>query len=509
MHFVLLFLPIVVLLSSITALESKLDPSLIKYSKIAPEKLYNVVVEFKAGTSSILQSFTTQRATIEQKRLSIHSLTKSLKTYSHASQKSVQEYLTTLAVDFEGFWISNQICLYNVNSSIISKLAEYDEISRISEEPVFKLYDPILPLPHDQGIFAASFRDNDIPHEWNIQTIGADLGQAYLASLNTKEVRVGIIDTGVRPTHMALKDSYYGNYGWFDPYNGTTTPNDVNGHGTHVTGTICGRNGIGVYPGAKWMACMGCNVESCTLTALTKCGQFMMCPTLPNGTAEDCSKAPHVVNNSWGTSSAGLDLYDAVITAWHAAGIIPVFAIGNQGGNGCGSISSPGDRNVIGVGSVTRTGTISAFSSLGPSKDRGIKPEITAPGSNILSAAYFSDDEYISLQGTSMATPHVTGAIAMLLACYPNLTYSQVKQVLFDGANTTALLSNNMTCGGLSDSVFPNNVFGHGRLDVMESLNQLILHPPTTPSDESSNARGLLSCVNLFTVSLYLCLGVF
>lgn len=111
----------------------------------------------------------------------------------------------------------------------------------------------------------------------------------------------------------------------FDPYNILEMPYDEAGHGTHVTGTICGAKGIGVYPAAKWIGCKGCGAAQCDLSTLLMCGQFMTCPTLPNLTKKDCSKAPHVINNSWG-GGQGADWFDVVIEAWHQAGIIPVFS---------------------------------------------------------------------------------------------------------------------------------------------------------------------------------------
>src|SRR5665811_2378314 len=132
---------------------------------------------------------------------------------------------------------------------------------------------------------------------------------------------------------MCIRDRY-------DPYMFTETPNDQNGHGTHTTGTICGAGGIGVYPDAKWLACKGCATSSCSQFALTDCGQYIVCPTLPDGTKPDCSKAPHLVSNSWG-GGRGNEWFDSVIAAWHAAKIVPLFSIGNSGPS-CNSANSPG-----------------------------------------------------------------------------------------------------------------------------------------------------------------------
>ncbi len=92
---------------------------------------------------------------------------------------------------------------------------------------------------------------------------------------------------------------------------------------------MVGSNGIGVAPGAKWIACKACSY-SCSQSNFIACGQWVLCPTLPNGTNPDCSKAPQVVTNSWGYDR-GDTFYVSVIDAWVAAGIIPVFALGNNG----------------------------------------------------------------------------------------------------------------------------------------------------------------------------------
>jgi subtilisin family serine protease len=195
-------------------------------------------------------------------------------------------------------------------------------------------------------------------------------------------------------THEALRDNYYGDYGWFDPYEMSDFPIDNNGHGTHVTGTMVGNKGIGVFPQGKWMACKGCFSNTCDTSALILCAQFITCPTMPDMTARNCSKAPHVVNNSWGSTVGGLTWFDVVIEAWHEAGIIPVFSAGNAG--------SPGDRDVISVGATTSNETIAYFSSRGPSIDGKLKPEVSAPGHLILSSYSVNDESYAIASGTSM-----------------------------------------------------------------------------------------------------------
>jgi len=87
----------------------------------------------------------------------------------------------------------------------------------------------------------------------------------------------------------------------YDPINNSTYPQDLGGHGTHVTGLLAGQNGIGVAPGAKWMSCNALSEFAGTAVDVIACGQWIVCPTLPDGVSDpNCDKTPHLVSNSWG-----------------------------------------------------------------------------------------------------------------------------------------------------------------------------------------------------------------
>lgn len=192
-------------------------------------------------------------------------------------------------------------------------------------------------------------------------------------------------------------------------------------------GTIVGTNGIGGAPGAKWMTCQACPTAStCQLSSFVECAQWILCPTRPNGTDPDCSKAPTVVSNSWGGPTLPEeDYFDNIAAAWHAGGIIGVFAIGNDGNQlfqeirnkiknfimqiryfwlgmkGCNTTDYPGRQDyAISVGATNILDEIAFFSSLGPAPDGRVKPDLSAPGENITSSLPGGNDEYGVGSGT-------------------------------------------------------------------------------------------------------------
>jgi len=306
-------------------------------------------------------------------------------------------------------------------------------------------------------------------------------------------VVVGVIDTGVRGTHEALKDNYRNdNFSWFDPSTSTPQPTDEQGHGTHCAGSIVGTTqGIGVARKAQWMACRGCQSSGCSSSDLLACGQFMFCPTTADATQEDCTKAPHIVSCSWGGPNVlGTErFYDDVIKSWRSAGIIPVFALGNSGQTGCKSTGYPGDsKDVIGIGASSNDSTIASFSSLGPTRlliffNGRVKPDFSAPGKDIYSAGHSNDTGYATMSGTSMATPHSAGVIALLLssatANNQTLDYEGVKQALISGSEPAVPATGRLfrNCGFVKETKYPNNHAGYGILNATKAINSLKPEP--------------------------------
>ncbi|KAI3634989.1 hypothetical protein MIR68_006976, partial [Amoeboaphelidium protococcarum] len=195
----------------------------------------------------------------------------------------------------------------------------------------------------------------------------------------------------------ALIDNYRGHnsshdYAWFDPKEFRDDdfwcdfrdvclpaeccaehPFDIVGHGTHVVGTMVGRalNGtvdspqIGVAPGSQWIAAKGCVDGRCFKYGLIKSAEWMLCPTKIDGTEPRCDLSPDVVNNSWGSQNPRERIFEQIVSAWNQAGIISVFAIGNNGPS-CYSTSAPGNfNNVFGVAAVDGDNRLTKFSSRG------------------------------------------------------------------------------------------------------------------------------------------------
>jgi len=422
-------------------------------SVLAAKGNANVVVIFNADdTSVVLNKINSQR--FASRGAKITTMKAELEQLQQATQQNAISILEGSSVTFHSLWINNRIYIEAATAEVVAAIAALSEVAEVREEFIAHIVDP---LPSEVSTQA----------EWGIDKIEAEAAWALPGGNNGAGVVVSTIDTGARHTHEALRNNYRASRGWLDPYNANALPMDGNGHGTHVVGTIAGSGGIGVAPGAQWIACRGCNTASCTETALSRCGQWVACPTNADGSGADCNTAPALCSNSWG-GGQGQTWYDSIINSWRTAGIVPVFANGNAGPT-CGSANSPGDNaNVIGVGSTTSADAISSFSSRGPARSGIIKPDVSAPGSDVRSSWSTSDTAYNTISGTSMATPHVSGAIALLLSRNPAFSYAQVKGFLENNADRS--LGAAATCGGTPPTTWPNNIYGYGRINARRAL---------------------------------------
>ena len=226
-------------------------------------------------------------------------------------------------------------------------------------------------------------------------------------------VKVAVIDTGIDYTHPDLDNNYYGGY---DFVNDDSDPKDDNGHGTHVAGIIAAEdNGVGVIgvaPHAQLYAVKVLNSQGS--------GTYS---DIVAGIDWAIDNNMDIISMSLGGSSGDTALQDALQRAYDA-GIVIVAASGNDYAN---SISYPAKYDtVIAVGATDSSDNRAAFSNYGP------ELEVVAPGVDIYST--YLGGGYETLSGTSMATPMVSGVVALMLSKNPNLTPAEVRQILHDTA---------------------------------------------------------------------------
>jgi subtilisin family serine protease len=384
---------------------------------------------------------------------------------SHAdrTQAGLRDLLTARGAQFTPFWIVNTIEVTG-DAALANEIAARPEVKQILPNRVHQVEQP-TPAQEQAQVDTV---------EWNINQIRAN---KVWTDFNDRGegVVVANIDTGVNYQHPAVVGKYRGNkgdgtfdhnYNWFDPSNACGSPSlapcDNNDHGTHTMGTMVGDDGsanqIGVAPNAKWIAAKGCESSSCTDASLLASGQWVVAPTDLNNQNPRPDLAPDIVNNSWG--GGGNDpWYQDTVNTWLAAGIFPAFSNGNSGALGCTSSGSPGDYAVsYSAGAYDINGTIASFSSRGPGVGGITKPNISAPGVSVRSSVRTG---YAAFSGTSMASPHVAGTVALLWSASPALAgdINATKALL----NQTAVDTNDISCGGTPAN---NNVFGEGKLDA-------------------------------------------
>ncbi|KAF1336357.1 reverse transcriptase, partial [Globisporangium splendens] len=348
------------------------------------------------------------------------------------------------------FWISNQVRFEAATFELVEKVSALSSVADVREERVYSIGFPTVPASNNTESLSISSSID-----------------VWAAGFTGQNIVVGSIDTGVLATHNALKSNYRATYGWYDPGTGSTKPYDSSGHGTHTIGSMVGSGGIGVAPGAQWIACKATDTKGkLTDAAVLSCTQFMTCPTDASGNNRDCDS-----------------FFQVSVNAWLTAGIIPVFSLGN-GGPACRTVSSPGDyTTVIGVGSTDSVDALSSFSSKGPSVGGILKPDISAPGESIRSAWYTGTNVYNTISGTSMAAPHVAGVVTLLLSAFPALSFAQVKSALIGTTDTSSLKSSGMTCGTTPDGKIPNSQHGYGRVNARAALNRVTgVTPAPTPA---------------------------
>lgn len=349
------------------------------------------------------------------------------------SQASLRRDLDRWGLDYTPYYLVNAIEVAG-GPAVRAWLARRAEVDRVL------LSQQLRPLPATakQARGPATAPANP---PWNLSMIGADRVWRQLG-VDGSGIVVGSSDSGVDGRHPALAGNFRGGEdSWFDPWNGTRFPTDVGGHGTHTLGTAVGGQNIGVAPGATWVACVNLDRNLGNPAKYLDCLQFMLAPFPPGGdpfTDGRPDRAPHVLTNSWGCPEIeGCDptALRPAAEALAAAGIFVVAAAGNTGPF-CGSVDDPPAlyEDVLTVGAVDSRRQVTLFSSRGPARGGVTKPDLVAPGADVLSA--MPGGGYTALAGTSMATPHVAGVVALMWSANPALVgdLDRTRQILRETA---------------------------------------------------------------------------
>ncbi len=334
----------------------------------------------------------------------------------------------------------------SVKSEVKEALGEYDTkyeyknipaaTMRLNKEQINELskLDVVQQIEYDEEVKA--FMDT-ARYWYGTDKACSDFGvdgnrDGSLSSYSKNDVVVAVIDTGIDSGHVDLNGGKV--IGWKDYVNNQSSPYDDHGHGTHVSGIIAGEgDGNSNYRGvAKGAALVGVKVLDSNGSGYTSdvTAAIDWCVTNKNTYGID------VINMSLGSSgsSDGTDSSSLAVNNAYANGIIVAVAAGNSG-PGTYTIGSPGAAvNALTVGSMIDVGeggfALADYSSRGYTADNRMKPDICAPGTYITAPKANTSSSYVSFSGTSMATPFTAGVIALMLDANPNLSPSQIRNIL-------------------------------------------------------------------------------
>ncbi len=346
-------------------------------------------------------------------------------------------------------WLINGYAA-QVSQETLKTISQDEQVQAIFEN--FTVQTPkVTPLGYTQS---------NLQPPWGLDKTGAI--QSWEAfNVSGLNVRIGHLDTGIDAAHPDLQGKVAA-WAEFDAFGNkvqNSVPHDSGFHGTHTAGTLVGGSTsgcpIGVAPNAKLLSALVLNGMQGTLAQVVAGMQWVLDPD-ENPNTDD---GAHILNMSLGAPGQ-YQIFQTVVDQLLEANVLPIFAIGN---NGPGNADAPGNTvGAVSVGATSFSDTITNFSGGGTitwEQEDYTKPEIAAPGYGILST--IPNGRYQSYSGTSMATPHVSGAAALLMESSPGADILAIK-------NTLLNTSIDIGATGLDERS------GHGRLDILAALSSLL-----------------------------------
>ncbi len=437
-----------------------------------------------------------------------------LTDHAKRTQSSLQIWLDNQGIAYRPFYIVNMIEVTG-DATLADALRRRPEVDRLVGNPQISQQHGSMAPDAQSSINAPWLTAMSLPVAAQSQDLpyglyDTDADEVWKLGYTGEGITVASQDTGVQWDHPALQPRYRGwsstetparhEYNWFDAWGlagrpvtcaaDAQIPCDDDGHGTHTVGTMLGNATtdevqVGMAPDADWIGCRNMRNGFGTPASYTACFEFFLAPYPQDGDPFEDGRpdlAPHIVNNSWGCpprEGCDVDSLKQIVETVRAAGIFVVASAGNNGYAGCSSVVDPIAiyDGTFSVGAHSAAGTIAPFSSRGPVSIDGsgrLKPDVSAPGVAVYSTTV--NDGYTWLQGTSMASPHVAGATALLWSAVPALIgqIDMTEQVLTKSATPVAVSQ----CGEIDARLVPNNVFGFGRLNALQAV-QLAQHPAT------------------------------
>ena len=394
---------------------------------------------------------------------------------ANTSQAGLRQALDRLHIGYTPYYLENSLEV-DADSFLVPWLNSRPEVDRVLPSPQMR------PLPQKPPVSTGSASPPSSPL-WNLTLIGADKVWNELG-ITGKGVVVGQSDSGVDVSHPELSDSYRGqngdnNYNWFDPWYHTRSPYDLGGHGTHTMGIVLG-NHTGVAPDASFFACVNLARNEGDPPLYLDCMQFMLAPFPLDGDPladGDPARGAMVLNNSWGCpplEGCDPDTLQQATQALRAAGIFVEASAGNDG-PACATVTDPLAlySSAFTTGAIDRLGQLVSFSSRGPVTVDGsnrVKPDIVAPGYNVLSS--FPKGTYQVESGTSMAGPHTVGVVALMWSANPALigNIDRTEQILEQSAKHYT--GNLPSCPGADQT--PSTAVGYGVLDAYTAVKMAL-----------------------------------